>query len=735
MQRTAIYKEFKKHEQENDKRSMDELCVDSSTDFRLLAQQEFMKDYITKNPNWKNFLLYHLAGSGKTCTAITMAEQYKLMNPGAKVTIILPARLRSNFIDELISPCGMQRYISSEDFTKYTASTTSDAVKIRIRSVFHAKIEAEYNIITFDTIRRTATKYGSLRQWVSELTSNSLIIVDEVHNLISDKYTMKAYKEMVVNDKVPSKPKSVSDLALGEAKEPKVTAIWAMLFQYMNNYADPSCKMIYLTASPIFDNIKQLRELVMLMSPGTNLTKSDTISKAVESLRGRVSYFPGTSPNAFPEKVFLIHDCYLTKPIDRLVNQLQVFEKSFDDLPEAYAIQERQACVSVYSSRQTIMKKAKIKDFDTYAPKIVALVKEISSQIGKHVVYSTFVQKGVEIAELLLRLYGWRRMGEKGARPYMTYAVWDGRLADIDKGSIKQVFNSIGNIDGSKMRVVIGSPSIREGVSFKHVQHLHILDPMWNSSALMQLEARAIRFCSHVDIPASGAGGLERKVVIHYYKMLPMLEGGLVDHTADMWIYDRVIPRKRELVELGEKALQKVAIDYYLFRKLYRAPETLSPVPNVQPGQSSPILLDKNAKMNQKGLDEAPKCGKGVAPVDGKCPDELFKRPNKDGVDCCYKTKAVNASSTCGKGVAPVDGKCPDGLFKRPNKDGVDCCYKTKASKAANAVNTNVVPAPKCGKGVAPVDGKCPDGLFKRPNKDGVDCCYKTKASKAKSAA
>jgi hypothetical protein len=211
----------------------------------------------------------------------------------------------------------------------------------------------------------------------------------------------------------------------------------------------------------------------------------------------------------------------------------------------------------------------------------------------------------------------------------------------------------------------------------------------------MQLEARAIRFCSHVDIPASGTGGLERKVMIHYYRMLPMLEGGLVNGTADMWIYDLVIPKKRELVELGEKALQKVAIDYYLFRKLYRAAETLSPMPNVQPGQASPILLDKNAKMNQKGLDEDP-------------------------------------TPKCGKGVAPIDGKCPDGLFKRPNKDGVDCCYKTKASKAANA---NVVPAPKCGKGVAPVDGKCPDGLFKRPNKDGVDCCYKTKASKAKAAA
>ena len=59
-------------------------------------------------------LVYHNIGSGKTCTAITMAEEYISQNDGNQVKVILPARLRTNFIDELMSPCGMDIYISKD---------------------------------------------------------------------------------------------------------------------------------------------------------------------------------------------------------------------------------------------------------------------------------------------------------------------------------------------------------------------------------------------------------------------------------------------------------------------------------------------------------------------------------------------------------------------------------------------------------------------------------------------
>ena len=40
-------------------------------------------------------------GTGKTYTSITIAETIKSINPNMKILVILPARLKTNFIDEL----------------------------------------------------------------------------------------------------------------------------------------------------------------------------------------------------------------------------------------------------------------------------------------------------------------------------------------------------------------------------------------------------------------------------------------------------------------------------------------------------------------------------------------------------------------------------------------------------------------------------------------------------------
>lgn len=630
MRRTSIYDKFRKHEKELDGRSMDALCEDTATDFRLQAQQEFLREYITEHPDWKNLLLYHQAGSGKTCTAITMAERYKQLNPNGKVTVILPARLKTNFIDELISPCGMQTYISQKDYDAYHSGTITDAQKESIRKQFLSAINAAYNIITFDTIRRSAKQAQSLSQWVTEMTENTLLIVDEVHNLVSDKYKEDQYQVMVDTDRMLF----------------NVKGSWAMLFRIINEKAHRSCKMIYLTASPIFDNLKQMYELVRLMAPAEadEITVSSRLSEVIEYLRGKVSYFPGTSPNAYPVKEFIVHDVQITKPIDHVVFFLQTTKHQPDnDNAEAFLIRERQALVSVYEASHKTMQSAKRKEFKLYAPKVVELVKQIEALKGKHVVYSTFVDNGLDVVELLMRLHGWRRYGEDGAKPYKVYCVWDGRLKDNDKDTLKVVLNNVSNMDGSKIRVVLGSPSIKEGVSFKHIQHLHMLDPVWNGSALMQVEARAVRFCSHIDIPSSGVDGIVRKVVIHHYKAVPMASGGQVDFTADQRIYERIIPRKKLMVEMGEKALQKVAIDYYLFRKLYRDPITLSPIPKQRKGVPSPILLDRNVRLNEKPTnntqDIRPKCGRALVPVNGECPDGYQMRFNNRGDPCCYKTK------------------------------------------------------------------------------------------------
>ena len=140
---------FKKYKQSFDDRSMDAICAPSG-DFSLQVQQKFLKEYIADGDAWDRLLLYHQIGSGKTCTAITLAEEWKRLHPEYKIVIILPARLRTNFIDELVSPCGAERYLDNETFARYIDPSTREHDRKKIRAAFQRAIDASYEILSFE---------------------------------------------------------------------------------------------------------------------------------------------------------------------------------------------------------------------------------------------------------------------------------------------------------------------------------------------------------------------------------------------------------------------------------------------------------------------------------------------------------------------------------------------------------------------------------------------------------
>jgi superfamily II DNA or RNA helicase len=86
--------------------TMEEICYPKDKKFELLPQQKFLAEYLHDNienlPS-KGLLVYHGIGSGKTCTAIRIAEKFK---NNMKIVIVVPASLIGNFKDELRSACG-----------------------------------------------------------------------------------------------------------------------------------------------------------------------------------------------------------------------------------------------------------------------------------------------------------------------------------------------------------------------------------------------------------------------------------------------------------------------------------------------------------------------------------------------------------------------------------------------------------------------------------------------------
>jgi len=122
------------------------------------------------------------------------------------------------------------------------------------------------------------------------------------------------------------------------------------------------------------------------------------------------------------------------------------------------------------------------------------------------------------------------------------------------KEQLKYAFNQSENYNGSKIKIMLGTPSIKEGVSLLRVEQVHILEPYWNMSRLLQIMGRAVRFCSHKDVPRN-----KRFVQVYLY-----LATYSNVKTIDQYVWS-LAKQKNKLIEQFELMLKESAIDCELF--------------------------------------------------------------------------------------------------------------------------------------------------------------------------
>ena len=57
------------------------------------------------------------------------------------------------------------------------------------------------------------------------------------------------------------------------------------------------------------------------------------------------------------------------------------------------------------------------------------------------------------------------------------------------------------NKNGTSVKVVLISQAGSEGLDFKFIRQVHILEPWYNMNRIEQIIGRAVRNCSHKDLP------------------------------------------------------------------------------------------------------------------------------------------------------------------------------------------------------------------------------------------
>ena len=102
---TELFKPYKKELLNNiENNSCDN--VSKNTDLKLLTHQKVVRDYLNLYTPYRGLLIYHMLGSGKTCTSIAIAEGMKTQRP---IVLMTPASLKTNFFYEL-KKCGDLMY-------------------------------------------------------------------------------------------------------------------------------------------------------------------------------------------------------------------------------------------------------------------------------------------------------------------------------------------------------------------------------------------------------------------------------------------------------------------------------------------------------------------------------------------------------------------------------------------------------------------------------------------------
>ncbi len=81
------------------------------------------------------------------------------------------------------------------------------------------------------------------------------------------------------------------------------------------------------------------------------------------------------------------------------------------------------------------------------------------------------------------------------------YAAITGEIDDETKKKILTATNTTANKDGKIVKVILGSSAAAEGINFKNIRYVHIMEPYWNAARIKQTVARARRNNSHADLP------------------------------------------------------------------------------------------------------------------------------------------------------------------------------------------------------------------------------------------
>jgi hypothetical protein len=290
-----------------------------NSEFELAPHQMFIRNFLSFQTPYNSLLLYHGLGSGKTCSAISVAEEMRdyIMQMGitSQIMIVASPNVQSNFKTQLfderklklvdglwnIRTCTGNKFLKEINPMNMKGLSKENVIKQINRTIdtyyfFFGYVEFANYISkksTVDDANITDPKIINTikKNKLRKIFNNRLIIIDEVHNI------------RITDD---NKDKRVADELL-------------KLIKYV-----PTIRLLLLSATPMFNSYKEIIWLINLMNMNDRratiesknvFNKDGSFKKSASGeeigkellerkATGYISFVRGENPYTFPYRLW-----------------------------------------------------------------------------------------------------------------------------------------------------------------------------------------------------------------------------------------------------------------------------------------------------------------------------------------------------------------------------------------------------------------------------------------------
>ena len=587
------------------------------TKLALRKYQLFISKFLDFNSPYHDLILYHGLGSGKTASAINVYNMLYNYTPGWNVIILLKASMRhSIWLPELEKWLNKDEYkyrFKNIHFVHYDAPNADKSFLDTIKSIDSSKksmyiieechnfINNVYSNINSLTGKRAQIIYDYMIQDKIENSDTRIICISGtpavnipyelalLFNLLRPGSFPKSENEFN-HHYVSTSAHSTLNLATKNMFQRRIMGLVSYyLGATPDRYATQTIQYVDVKMSKyheeiytIFEDYEEMIEKKKRLNKGKGQETYKSYTRQASNFvfphinqditgdnRPRPYKFrlnEGQNnkilQNAEDEKK--IKSSNVQKYKKALETYMTEINKYFDKLQDSskkkgYTLKDdyeayKTKCDKNFNKFQKYDKKSDLmKEMIKCSSKLIAIIFNILQSKGPVLVYSNYVlMEGLEIFKVYLKYFGFNTQSK--AKPGFGYVEYHGGIKDMkERANALKVYNDTNNIRGDKVKIIMISAAGAEGLSLNNCRQVHIMEPFWQEVRIIQMMGRAIRQCSHKDLPMK-----ERHVDVFRYKSIRSAKHAKL--TTDQRIEDRA-RSKTTLIGSFLDAVREVAID------------------------------------------------------------------------------------------------------------------------------------------------------------------------------